>query len=163
MQSETAKTLKNSAGRVETPTNGQDIREAVRAKNTVIYFCLRKGADVKRQSNMKKILVILVALIGFGFSANAQTAKGISAQVVIDVADCYDKMVPNAEYSVRITKDNQTATVYTTSCNRAINATISALEKGADEVTISPEITTIHPSCRSKTYKKSDLPELRKK
>jgi len=47
----------------------QDTREAVRAG---FNFSLQKGADVKLIFKMKKILVILVAIIGFGLSANAQ-------------------------------------------------------------------------------------------
>jgi hypothetical protein len=55
-----------------------------------IFVCL-KGADVKLQFRMKKILVILVALIGLGISANAQT----SAQCKISGTD-------NATFSASI-------------------------------------------------------------
>jgi len=53
--------------------NGQDLRSRVRT-GTLIIYGLQKGADFKLIFNMKKIFVILVALIGFGFSANAQSA-----------------------------------------------------------------------------------------
>jgi len=48
----------------------QDTREAVRARFN--FFRLLKGADFKLIFKMKKIFVILVALIGFGIVANAQ-------------------------------------------------------------------------------------------
>jgi len=41
-----------------------------------INFCLRKGADVKLNSKMKKIVLILMAVIGFAFAANAQDCSG---------------------------------------------------------------------------------------
>ena len=45
-RSETAKTLKNSAGRAETPKHGQDLRSRIRTGNLIIIN-VRIGTDVK--------------------------------------------------------------------------------------------------------------------
>jgi len=49
--------------------------EAVRTGKNLLTLVCDKDTDIKLKTRMKKIFIILVALIGFGIYANAQTAQ----------------------------------------------------------------------------------------
>ena len=55
MQSETARTLKNTAGRVETPKNRQDLRSRIRTGRFVTFMSAERTRTLNRILKMKTL------------------------------------------------------------------------------------------------------------
>jgi hypothetical protein len=80
--------LNHIAARAETRKNGQDLRS--QSEQDKILITMRTRCTKKSQGYgqiiMKKVAMILIAVIGFGISANAQTAE-ISGDPIVRVSD----------------------------------------------------------------------------
>ncbi|MDR0829191.1 MAG: hypothetical protein LBN95_03655 [Prevotellaceae bacterium] len=112
---------------------------------------------------IKKSLLVLVAVIGFGLSANAggvNAAVQAGLNVNLNVSD----LIPNSSYYLKITKNGDIAYAPISSCQMALEKTYDLLKtQGVSEVRIISESPTLNGSCRNKTYTKYDLEEVKKR
>ncbi len=116
---------------------------------------------------MKKAFSIIIASFALLVATPSALALGPAsataiAKVVVDAVGGAIDAIPNASYELLIEDpDGKYSTVSVDTANKAINGAIVALSNGAKTVTISSSLPTVHPSCRNKTYTKSDISHLK--
>ncbi|MBE6182527.1 MAG: hypothetical protein E7148_07530 [Rikenellaceae bacterium] len=114
---------------------------------------------------MKKILFSVIMLLGIYTTSTIQAAAPVTIGAIVaavKAAVSLYEATPNAEYTVTIVDgQGRGATYSVSSATAAIKAAIVALENGARSVNLDSVYPTVHPSCRNRTYYKSDLNYLR--
>ncbi|MDR2824047.1 MAG: hypothetical protein LBB41_02465 [Prevotellaceae bacterium] len=123
---------------------------------------------------MRKYFLILIAVIGFGISANAHfagtpanlegTPFNVAIQAAINVNLDVTELIPDASYYLKITKNGEIAYAPVSSCQMALEKTYDLLQsQGVNSVRIVSESPTLNGSCRNRTYTKRDLNEVQKR